>query len=522
MSVCAGMRVHLIAVAGTGMGSLAGLLKAAGHEVSGSDVAFHPPMGPALERWGIRLLHGFDPAHLDDGPDLIVVGNVCRPDNVEARAAFDRGLRVTSMVGALGELALAGTSPLVVAGTHGKTTTTALAAWLLDQAGLEPGFLVGGLPRDFAQSFQLAARGQRTLPKSGARRVPFVIEGDEYDTAYFDKTPKFWHYRPEVAIVTSIEHDHVDIYPDEASYLAAFAGFVARVPEHGLIVAHAGDARVVEVVQAHARAEVAWYALQGEELHGCPPHWLAAPAASDASGQSFDLFAGGVAAGRAAIRLSGAHNVANATAALAAVCQGYGVPLGAALGPLAAFRGVARRQEVLGTPRGVTLYDDFAHHPTAVRETLRGLRARHPHARLWAIYEPRTATACRRLHQEAYLEAFDAADRVVLPPLGRDLPPEESLDLELLCRQLGERGVATHRAASLDEILALVVSEAASGDVVALLSNGAFGGLPARLNEALDPKVPTAPMMRGTKLQRADDSAPRSLPPTSLANDLNP
>src|SRR5262245_40075717 len=204
------MRVHLVAVCGTGMGSLAGLLASAGHEVSGSDVAFDPPMGPALEQWGIRLLRGFSAEHLEPRPDLVVVGNVCRSDNIEAGEAIVGVLKVTCMAGALVDLLLEGTSPLVVAGTHGKTTTTALAAWLLDRAGLEPGFLIGGLPKNFSESFR---RTRPCLPLAGrARRTPFVVEGDEYDTAFFDKTPKFWHYRPEVAILTSIEHDHVDIY----------------------------------------------------------------------------------------------------------------------------------------------------------------------------------------------------------------------------------------------------------------------------------------------------------------------
>src|SRR5688572_13543998 len=239
------MRIHVIAVAGTGMGALAGLLKELGHEVSGSDTSFDPPMGPALEAWGIRLLHGFDPRHLDHEPDLVVVGNVCRPNNPEAVAAFERGLETTHIAGALSRFALAGTSPLVIAGTHGKTTTTALAAHVLDRAGFAPGFLVGGIPKGFERSFRAAPRERRlsTEPRP-MRRAPFVIEGDEYDTAYFEKSAKFLHYMPEVAVLTSIEHDHVDIYPTETAYLEAFRRFVALVPEDGLIVANAADARV--------------------------------------------------------------------------------------------------------------------------------------------------------------------------------------------------------------------------------------------------------------------------------------
>jgi UDP-N-acetylmuramate: L-alanyl-gamma-D-glutamyl-meso-diaminopimelate ligase len=477
------MHIHVIAVAGTGMGALAGLLVELGHTVSGSDVAFDPPIGPELEAWGVRCLRGFDPRHLEPRPDLVVVGNVCRPDNVEARAAIDGGLEVTHIAGALARFALAQTSPLVVAGTHGKTTTSALAAWLLDRTGFAPGFLIGGLPKGFARGFRAAKAPRRlTSAERPERRTPFVVEGDEYDTAFFEKTAKFLHYAPEVAIVTSIEHDHVDIYPTLESYLEAFARFVALVPEHGLIVASAADAHVVRLVLAHARATVAWFALADEPTHGVPPHWLAAPAGSDARGQAFDLYAGGVACGRLALALPGRHNLKNAIAALGAVAQGFGARL-ADLGPaLAAFQGVRRRQDLIGTPRGVMVYDDFAHHPTAVRETLAALRARHPAGRLFAVFEARSATACRRMHQAEYAVSFDAADDVLLPPLGRsNLAAEEALDLELLVATLSSRGRRAARYPSVDSIVQKLAEEAREGDVVALLSNGAFGGIHAKV-----------------------------------------
>ncbi|MEZ4445669.1 MAG: Mur ligase family protein [Polyangiaceae bacterium] len=487
------MRIHFIAVAGTGMGALAGLLKAAGHEVSGSDTAFYPPMGPALKRWGIQLYEGFGPQNLEPRPDLVVVGNVCRRDNPEVVAAQQAELPYTSMAGVLADQILAHTSPLVVAGTHGKTTTSSITAWLLEHAGKEPGFLIGGLPKNFEHSYQLPARGKglRGLPMLHAagdgRRTPFVVEGDEYDTAFFEKTPKFWHYRPEVAIVTSIEHDHVDIYPDEASYLAAFEGFIQRVPTSGLIVAHAADPEVVELVSRHARAPIAWYALEGDDTGDAPPHWLAAPAISDAGAQSFDLYVGGSLAGRAATSLTGTHNLRNATAAIAAVAQGFGVPVTTAMAGLAAFEGVARRQDLIGEPDGVRVYDDFAHHPTAVKETVAGLRRRHPEGTLWVVYEPRTATACRALHQAAYLEAFDAADQVVLSPLGRsNIPEEERLDLGALAAGLAERGVTTTQAPSLDAIVEQLARQARPGDTVALLSNGAFGGIHERVLASLE------------------------------------
>jgi UDP-N-acetylmuramate: L-alanyl-gamma-D-glutamyl-meso-diaminopimelate ligase len=475
------MHIHVVAVSGTGMGSLAGLLKELGHEVSGSDVSFDPPMGPALKEWGVRCLEGFDPAHLTPNPDLVVIGNVCRPNNVEARAAIDSGLAYTHIAGALGRFVLAETSPLVVAGTHGKTTTTAMAAHLLDRTGFTPGFLVGGLPYSFPRSFRAAGARRLPTPESRGRKRPFVIEGDEYDTAFFEKTAKFLHYRPEVAILTSIEHDHIDIYPSLATYLQAFEQFVALVPENGLIVANAADPLVRRVVEK-ARAEVAFFALEGEDTGGLAPHWLAAPAASGPTGTAFDLFAGGMLAGRYASRLPGRHNVKNALAALAASAQGYGARL-SDLGPaLGSFEGVRRRQELVGTPREIAVYDDFAHHPTAVRETLDALRARHAEGRLIAVFEPRSATACRKLHQDEYPRAFGAADYVLLAPLGRtNLLASEMLDLDQVVSDLRARGKHAERCESLDAIAARVAELAKPGDAVALLSNGAFGGLPRRL-----------------------------------------
>ena len=483
------MHVHFVAVAGTGMGALAGLFKAAGHDVSGSDVAFYPPMGPALERWGIRTMTGFDPAHLDPRPDLVVIGNVCRPWNVEARAAMDLGIPTTTMAHALAEHLLRGASPLVVGGTHGKTTTSAMCAWLLHEAGRDPGFLIGGLPKNFDGSFRLPTAGtkRRLGGADSPRSTPFVVEGDEYDTAFFEKTPKFWHYRAEVAIVTSIEHDHIDIYPDEASYLAAFRGFIERVPETGLIIAACNDRRVVDLVTSAARAPIAWYAIEGDDTHGQPPHWLAGPAVADATAQTFDLYAGGVAAGRAALRMPGVHNVRNALAALAAASQGFGVPLSAAVAALARFEGVRRRQDLLFEARGVRVYDDFAHHPTAVEETLLALRQRHPEGDLWAVFEPRSATACRALHQQAYERAFGAATRVILAPLGRsDIPEPERLDLDRIVRALGEQGVKAEAAPSVAAIVQSLADNARSGDTIALLSNGAFGGIYEALREALE------------------------------------
>jgi len=482
------MHIHIIAVSGTGMGALAGLLQELGHHVSGSDVAFDPPMGPALESWGVRCLQGFDPRHLEPAPDLTVIGNVCRKDNPEVVVVQERGLRYTHIAGALAEFALDGCAPLVVAGTHGKTTTTAMAAHLLDACGFAPGFLIGGLPKNFPRSFRAPRTGKTRLLLGDRplRKPAFVIEGDEYDTAFFEKTAKFLHYRPEVAILTSIEHDHVDIYPELESYLDAFRKFVALVPEDGLIVANAADAEVVKVVDAHARAQVAWFALEGEDTHGKPPHWFAAPAQMDEAGTRFDLYAGGVACGRFALTVPGRHNLKNALAAIGATAQGYGARIADIAPALARFEGVRRRQDLIGTPRESFVYDDFAHHPTAVQETLAALRSKHPTGKLFAVFEPRSATACRRMHQDEYTRAFENADVVLLAPLGRsNLSPAEALDLGRLASDLNARGKSAQALPSVDSILDYLALNVIPGSVVVLLSNGAFGGIHAKLLERL-------------------------------------
>ncbi len=481
------MKIHVVAVAGTGMGALAGLLAELGHRVSGSDVAFDPPIGPALAEWGVETVVGFDPNHLSPAPDLVVIGNVCRPNNPEARAAIDSGLPYTHIAGALDRFVLEGTSPLVVAGTHGKTTTTSLAAWLLEATGFRPGFLIGGIPKNFPRGFRAPRREtERKLPTGDRplRRPPFVIEGDEYDTAFFEKTAKFLHYRAEVVILTSIEHDHIDIYPTLESYLDAFSKLLARLPDNGLVIANAADPLVRRVVDSALgdSPNVAWYALEGEDTAGKPPHWLAAPAVFGAEGTTFDLYAGGVLAGRYVLPMPGHHNLRNAVAALAASAQGYGAKL-KDLGPaLARFQGVKRRQDLIGAPRGISVYDDFAHHPTAVRETLRALRQKHPRGKLLAVFEPRSATACRNLHQQEYAACWDDADVVLFAPLGRDnLPEAERLNLGAVVQELTARGRTALQMSSVEAIVGELCGRAEPGDTVALLSNGAFGGIYQKL-----------------------------------------
>jgi UDP-N-acetylmuramate: L-alanyl-gamma-D-glutamyl-meso-diaminopimelate ligase len=474
------MRVHLIGVSGIGMGALAALFKEAGDEVSGSDVSFDPPMGPALHALGVRCMAGYDAAHLAERPDLVVVGNAIRRGNAEAEAAERLGVERTSMSAALRRYFLSGRRALIVAGTHGKTTTSAMCAWLLSREGFEPGWFIGGIPKGLSA----AARVGSTRIRPDRGRSPFVVEGDEYDAVYWHKRPKFLDYvglgPDDVVIVTNIEHDHIDIYPDVQSYERAFRALLAQVREGGLVVCDARDARARAIVGEETRARATWYALEGDETGGVTPAWLGAPAAFTPDGaQTFDLYAGGVACGRFTLRVPGRHNVRNAIAAVAACAEGFGASAGDARAHLAAFEGVRRRQDLLGEPRGVHVYDDFAHHPTAVDETLRALRGRHPGGALWAVFEPRSATACGALHQKAYALAFDAADHVLLAPLGRaNIPDGQRLDLDLLASDLGPKASTM---SGVDAIVARIAAQARPGDTVALLSNGTFGGIHQKL-----------------------------------------
>lgn len=493
------MRVHLVGVSGTGMGQLAMLLREAGHDVSGSDIAFDPPVGPALRAAGIRCLEGYDAAHIGPELELVVIGNAIRKDNPEALRTIALDLPKSSMSGALRERFLLGAGgprrPLVVTGTHGKTTTSAMCAWILECAGLEPGFFIGGLPKNFPSGARVGAT-RRKIVGASARPAPFVVEGDEYDAVYWEKRPKFFDYvgvsDEDVAIVTSVELDHIDIYGSVEQYEAQFAELVRRIPEGGLVACDARDPRAAAIVSANVRARTAFYGLEGDPVGAITPTWQGALVAPDpATGaQPFDLFAGGSSCGRFALQVPGAHNVRNAVGAIAACAEGFGVGIETARRALASFEGVRRRQDLLGRPDDVAIYDDFAHHPTAVDETLRALKSRHPSGRLWAVFEPRSATACRKLHQNDYPGAFGAADRVVLAPLGRsNIPADERLDVDRIAKEIGPRAVTT---ATTDAILALLVAETRAGDTVALLSNGAFGGLHVRLVEGLTARAKLA------------------------------
>jgi len=463
------MYVHLIGVAGTGMSALAALLVEAGHRVSGSDTAFDPPVGPYLEELGIQCLEGWRGSNLDANPDLVVVGNVCRRDNPEAQEAMARGLRAVSMPGALAEQVLSHRKPMVVAGTHGKTTTSTLVAYLLRQVGMDAGFFIGGIPLNFERSSRLGAEG-----------AAFVIEGDEYDSAFFEKVPKFWSYQPAAAILTSIEYDHVDIFPDEGAYVDAFRKFVELLPSDGWLFAWAGDPLVREVASA-ASCKVRFYALDGDDCGDIEPMWLGMPA----PGGSMDLFGGGSLCGRANLPLVGRHNARNTIAALAMASEAAGAPLDKLLAALPGFRGTKRRQELVGITNGIHVYDDFAHHPTAVKETLAGFRERVG-GRVIAVFEPRSATASRRLHQDTYPEAFASADACILAPVGRsEIPSEEKLDTGKIAEAIRNRGGHAQACRSVEEAVEAAAAAAKPGDTIVVMSNGRFEDAPDRILVAL-------------------------------------
>jgi len=462
--------VHLIAICGAGMGAFAGLLKAAGYKVTGSDANVFPPMSTQLAAWGIPVSEGHRAENLDHDPDLVVVGNFCRRDNPECIAAIERGMPFMSFPQALAALFLADRHPVVVAGTHGKTTTTAWIAHLLTSAGLDPSALIGGIVPEFNGPFRLGHGSH------------FVVEGDEYDTAYFDKGPKFLHYRPQTAVLTSIEFDHADIYPDMASYEESFRQFVGLLPHAGTLVACSDDDRVKHIARS-TRAELIWYGL------GREANVRATELTFGEYGVEFTLVLDGIEyPHRFSSPLSGEHNVKNALAVVA-VARSLGVELEKIRTGLPSFGGVVKRQEEIGESGGVLVIDDFAHHPTAVRETLRAVRSRHAGRRLWAIFEAKSNTARRKIFQHEFAEALRIADTVIIarPYAKKDkIPENERLHVERLVRDIGADGdTEAFSIPEVDDIVTFVAEHSESGDVVLVMSGSGFGGIQQKLLDAL-------------------------------------
>ena len=497
------MKVHLIGIGGTGMGAVAGLLKAAGHDVRGSDTAVYPPMSEQLAALAVPVMIPYAAENLDWGPDYVVVGNVHGKDQVEVAAATARGLKLSSFPAVIGDQLLPGKTSIVVAGTHGKTTTTSLLGHMLLEAGRDPSLFVGGVPVGLGHGWRLG-------------QGPFVIEGDEYDTAFFDKGSKFLHYHPNIAILTSIELDHVDIFPSFDAVRDTFKKFVALIPpadRGGLLVAYS-DSADVRAVAKTAQCKVEYYTVvggegpDGEDSDGgiaVDMAWWARNLEVGKSGRvAFDVYHYGERLERFETLLVGRHNVGNCLAAIAVmVAQGVSVK-DIQLG-MASFAGVRRRQELRGIAGGVTVLDDYAHHPTAVRETLKALRKRFPKRRLIAVYDPRSATSRRKTFQAEFADAFAYADEVIVGKLfdPSKIPVEDRFDPERLALDLHRSGTKAAYIPDTDAIVKQLAESAAPGDVVCVLSSGSFDGLHDKLLDAIGDAIRPA--------QRADMESVRAI-----------
>jgi UDP-N-acetylmuramate: L-alanyl-gamma-D-glutamyl-meso-diaminopimelate ligase len=462
-------RVHFIGICGTAMATAAAMLKHRGYDVVGSDQDVYPPMSEFLAAEDIDVLTGYQAEHIGDDVDLAVVGNAISRGNPELEEVLDRKIRYTSLPEVIRDTFLWDARSIVVAGTHGKTTTTALIGWTLTSGGSDPSVLVGGIARNFGP--------QGSSYRLGHGR-DFVIEGDEYDSAFFDKTAKFLKYLPDVAVVNNVEFDHADIYEDLEAVSLAFRRFVRLVPRRGLLLLGAESGGAAQLKQG-AVSRVETFGL------GDGFDWQAHDIESSGPTTRFHVRHSGSLFGVFEMGLIGSHNVRNALAAIAVATEvGLGVERIAE--GLRSFEGVKRRLEVVGRAGGVTVFDDFAHHPTAVAETLAGVRTSNPTARVWAVFEPRSASSCRSVFQEDFARAFAAADQIVIAPVFRSTLPEgERLSVPKLVRDLRDRGQSAREAESIDGIVSDIVREHRAGDLVVIMSNGGFGGIHRKLLRAL-------------------------------------
>ena len=452
------------------MGTLAALLKHRGFDVRGSDEKVYPPMSDFLAAEGIPILEGYRAEHIDETLDVVVIGNAISRGNVELEAVLDRKLRHVSLPEALRDHFLWRARSIVIAGTHGKTTTSAMAGWLLTHGGADPTVFIGGIARNFGDN--------GSSYRIGAENGPFVIEGDEYDSAFFDKTAKFLKYLPDIAVINNIEFDHADIYEDLDAVRLAFRRLVNLVPRRGLTLIGA-DSPDADALRSRALSRVQTFGTREDS------DWRAVDIAPAGEATTFRIREKGEDRGPFEVPLAGTHNVRNALAAVA-VGRDCGLPIEALREGLQLFRGVKRRLEVVGTVRDVVVYDDFAHHPTAVAETIAALKAAQPQRRMWAVFEPRSASSCRRIFQADFARAFEGADQVVIASVFRSsLPADERLSEDRLVTDLRARGVAARHLPDVETIVREVSAEAQPGDIVVLMSNGGFGGIHRKLIEAL-------------------------------------
>jgi UDP-N-acetylmuramate: L-alanyl-gamma-D-glutamyl-meso-diaminopimelate ligase len=476
--------VHVIGIGGSAMAPLAGMLRESGYRVTGSDSGVYPPASTLLESLGISFFHSFDAAHLVPAPDLVIVGNIIARGNPELEEVLDRKIPYRSLPEILEEVFLPGRHSIVVSGTHGKTTTTAMLAWIFETAGKRPNFLVGGVAENFGKSYGLGG-GQ-----------DFILEGDEYETAFWDRGPKFFHYHPDDLIVTSLEYDHADIYPDFETYQLAFRRLVNLVPRRGRVVVWGDTEQSGPALRLAAEK-----ALCAVETYGFDStnDWIASDVVAEDETVRFRVTYRGTKFGEFVLAASGRHNVLNSLAAMV-VAQGRGITSEAIGKALKTFRSVARRMDVKGEFGGVLLVDDFAHHPTAVRATIEAARSRWPNRRLWAILEPRSNSMRRKIFQETLPKSLALADRVVLGGVFRSqqLGDDNRLDPETVAQSVRGLGKDARVFHSSEEIAIVLAAESEPGDLLLVMSNGSFDGLCEKLAVKLgaDARVPTGAVSR--------------------------
>ena len=468
--------IHLIGICGTAMASLAGMLKQKGFQVTGSDAAAYPPMSDFLSDLGIPVAQPFDVNNLEPRPDLVVIGNAISRGNVELEYVLDQRIPFCSLPQLLHDEFLKGKEVLVLAGTHGKTTTTSMLAWIFHSAGFDPSFLIGGIAENFGSSFRL-----------GTGKY-FILEGDEYDTAFFDKGPKFLHYFPDAIILTSVEFDHADIYKDLEAVETAFRRLVNLIPRRGRIIAFDGVEGEPTEIPSLERCLAKAFCPVERYGTGAAANWKVTNLRLDPGRTTWTVEHDGNRWAEFEFALAGEYNVWNATAA-AALASSCGITTDQIAAALKSFKSVKRRLEVKAQVHGITIIDDFAHHPTAIAGTLKALRARYPGSRLWAILEPRSNTLRRRILQSDLARSLAQADQIVVANVFRSeaVPENERLELPALASEIQQNGRPARLLADADAIVQTIAPELRSGDVVAILSNGGFGGiyekLPARLKQ---------------------------------------
>jgi UDP-N-acetylmuramate: L-alanyl-gamma-D-glutamyl-meso-diaminopimelate ligase len=463
--------IHFIGICGTAMASVAVVLRELGYVVSGSDENVYPPMDKFLEGQGIRIMQSYDPANLNPPPDLAVIGNAMTRGNPEVEAVLNRKLRYVSLPELVKEFFIRGKYSVVVTGTHGKTTTTSLLAWVFEQAGWNPGFLIGGIPENFGTGCRV-----------GGGKY-FITEGDEYDSAFLDKRSKFVHYLPDLVVINNIEFDHADIFPDLESIKLSFKRLINLIPTDGYLVAGCDDRNVSELL-ANAYCKT--------ETFGFSPDsgWTARDVQHCSEGERFRVFRDEQSVGEFSLPLFGSHNVKNALAVIASATL-LGISPQTIQAAFTTFKNVKRRLEIKGEVNGIIVIDDFAHHPTAVKATLEALRIRYPQRNIWALFEPRTNTTTRNVFQEQLAHCFEPADCVIIGAVNRPerFRPEERLSPEKLVADLNAQSKHAYSIPDVDEMVQMLVDKLRPGDVVVVMSNGKFGGAHEKLLEGLKAKL---------------------------------